>query len=123
MSLCDYCRCNRCCDDCSGKECEHERNVDAGDHPDRPRMTTTRGELAGLLGMSDRDVRDVVARLRRQGGNDPYVICSSSHNPPGYWRTDSDVEIMAYWAETHSRAKNTLAALKDVERFKALEGA
>lgn len=83
----------------------------------------SRGELAELLGMSDRDVRDVVARLRRQGGNDPYVICSSSHNPPGYWRTNSDVEIMAYWAETHSRAKNTLAALKDVERFKALEGA
>lgn len=82
----------------------------------------TRGELAELLGMSDRDVRDVVARLRRQGGNDPYVICSSSHNPPGYWRTNSDVEIMAYWAETHSRARNTLAALKDVERFKALGG-
>lgn len=79
----------------------------------------TRQALAVLWGVDDRTARDYVARMRAAPSDDPHVICSSSHHPPGYWRTDDAGEIDRYIRETEARAKNTLAAAREARRFRA----
>lgn len=81
----------------------------------------TRRDLAALLGLSDRAARDTVARLRKMETNDPYVICSSSTNPPGYWRTDDQIEIDRYRAECRNRAESAMELLEDAKRFERLK--
>ena len=80
----------------------------------------TRSDLAKLWGMTDRQAREAVSRLRTEDSRDPYVICSSSRSPAGYWRTNKEDEIAAYQSEVNSRALNTLMLLKDVKRWKRL---
>lgn len=82
----------------------------------------TRSDLAKIWGMTDRQAREAVSRLRTEDSRDPYVICSSSRSPAGYWRTNREDEIAAYQAEVNSRAVNTLMLLKDVRRFRRRVG-
>ena len=76
----------------------------------------TRSELAALWGMSDRDVRETIARMRTIPTDDPYAILSSSSNPPGYWRSNGASELDGYIREQHARAKNTIKNTHDARR-------
>lgn len=76
----------------------------------------TRAELAKLWGMDDRAVRETIATMRARPSDDPYAIISSSHNPPGYWRSDAFHELERYIRETNARAKNTMRAAADAKR-------
>ena len=76
----------------------------------------TRADLAKLWGIDDRAVRETISRMRAAPTDDPYAIISSSHNPPGYWRSDVFVELERYIRETNARAKNTIRAASDAKR-------
>lgn len=76
----------------------------------------TRMELSKLWGMDDRAVRETIATMRARPSDDPYAIISSSHNPPGYWRSDVFAELERYIRETNARAKNTIRAAGDAKR-------
>lgn len=95
--------------------------LDRGIIPIGRENAITRRDLAALLGMDDRDARDMVAKLRRMETTDPYVICSSSASPPGYWRTDDPVEIDRYKAECRNRAASAMELLEDTKRFERLK--
>ena len=79
----------------------------------------SRSELAWLWKMSDREVRDVIAKMRTTPSDDKYAILSSSSNPAGYWRSNDPRELEQFIKETQARAKNTLAVLEDVRRVLA----
>ena len=70
----------------------------------------TRAELARLWHCDEREVRAQIARFRTETCED--AILSTSHMPPGYWRSDDETEIAAFIRETESRAKNTFKSLK-----------
>ena len=76
----------------------------------------TRAELMQMWHMDDRGVRETIAKLRCMPTDDPYAIISSSHNPPGYWRSDVFAELERYIRETNARAKNTIRAAGDAKR-------
>lgn len=76
----------------------------------------TRAELAALWGMSDRDVRETIATMRTRPTDDRYAILSSSHNPPGYWRSDGQAELERYVREQQARARNVLKNTSDARR-------
>ena len=80
----------------------------------------TRADLSQMTGLCDRLVRREITRLRVLDCDDPYVICSSSRNPPGYWRSDDPAEIDMFSRETRARASNTLKLLKDITRWRAM---
>ena len=76
----------------------------------------TRAELAQMWRMSDQEVREHIAKMRTMPTDDPYAIISSSHNPPGYWRSDVHAELERYIRETNARAANTIKAAGDAKR-------
>ena len=76
----------------------------------------TRAELAALWGMSDREVRETIATMRTRPTDDRYAILSSSHNPPGYWRSDGYHELERYVREQQARARNVLKNTADARR-------
>ena len=76
----------------------------------------TRAELAQIWKMDDRTVRETIAKMRITPTDDPYAILSSSHNPPGYWRSDVRAELEEHIKEGCAQAKNTIAALGDAKR-------
>lgn len=76
----------------------------------------TRAELAALWDMSDREVRETIATMRILPTDDPYAILSSSHNPPGYWRSDGQEELERYVKEQRARARNVIKNTQDARR-------
>lgn len=95
--------------------------LDRGIIPIGRENAITRRDLAAQMGLSDRAARDTVAKLRKMETDDPYVICSSSTSPPGYWRTDDQREIDRYKAECRNRAESALELLEDAKRFERLK--
>lgn len=76
----------------------------------------TRAELMDLWDMSDREVRETIATMRILPTDDPYAILSSSHNPPGYWRSDGQEELERYVQEQRARARNVIKNTMDARR-------
>ena len=70
----------------------------------------TRTELAKRWHCDEREARAQVARLRLEQAED--AILSTSHAPPGYWRSSDLTEVAAFIRETESRARNTFKALR-----------
>lgn len=83
--------------------------VNRHDIPYGRECAITREELARRWRCTERDVRGHVANLRLEHCED--AILSTSHTPPGYWRSSEPTEIAAFIRETESRAKNTFRAL------------
>lgn len=79
----------------------------------------SREALGRKWGMTERDVRRAVARLRAEAGGDGYAILSSARRPRGYWRSADPDEIRSFIRETEARARNTFAALADARRVLA----
>ncbi len=73
----------------------------------------SRATLAQLWGCSDRNARDYIARFRAAHEEDSYAILSTSHQPAGYWRSNSIAEIQQFIKETHARGRNTFIVLRD----------
>lgn len=76
----------------------------------------SRERLARLWGISERDTRRMVAKLRAEAGDDGYAILSTSRRPSGYWRSNDPEEIRGFIHETEARARNTFAAIRDAKR-------
>ncbi len=86
------------------------------DIPIGKRHAISRETLSGLWNLSDREVRAVIADLRKQDNNDEYVIISSSGGK-GYYRTTDIEEILAYKKEILNRARHTYTPLKKINRI------
>lgn len=82
----------------------------------------TRAALCSKWGVGDRDVREIIARLRAEDNGDSYVIVSHS-NGRGYYRTDNPEQIRHFYRETMNRARNTFLPLKKVRRLLKEAGA
>lgn len=82
----------------------------------------TRAALCSKWGVCDRDVREIIARLRAEDNGDKYVIVSHS-NGRGYYRTDNPEQIRHFYRETMNRARNTFLPLKKVRRLLKEAGA
>ncbi len=81
----------------------------------------SRAALARKWGVSDRTMREIVARLRMERTSDPYAIISSS-NGAGYWRSMVTEELTAYARERRSRGQKEYAAAGDAERVLKHQG-
>lgn len=75
-----------------------------------------RAELCILWKMSDRQVRNTVAKLRSQDNGDDFVIVSTSDNA-GYYRSDDRLDINKFKQQTLKRGKRTFLPLKKVNRI------
>lgn len=74
----------------------------------------TRAELAALWGVTERDVRRIIARMRREEASD--AILSSTRRPAGFWRSVDAGEIGDFIREMESRARNTFGVLEGARR-------
>jgi len=72
-------------------------------------------ELVGLWGMSERQVRKLLAELSGFDNGDNYILIRSSRHE-GFYRTDDPADISAYKRECRSRAMRTLAPIKKINR-------
>lgn len=70
----------------------------------------TRSDLARLWNVSERDVRRVIARMRKEHA--PDAILSSTRRPAGFWRSREPEEIETFLREMESRARNTFGVLE-----------
>ena len=84
--------------------------IDRLDIPFGRSQAITKADLARLWHCDEREARAQVARLRLETSTD--AILSTSHQPPGYWRSSDPDEIAAFIRETESRARNTFMSLK-----------
>ena len=73
-----------------------------------------RAELAALWGVSERDVRRIVARMRKEEA--PDAILSSTRPPAGFWRSADPEEVSAFVREMERRARSTFQALDGAKR-------
>ena len=69
-----------------------------------------REELAQRWHCTVRETRTIIARLRLERAED--AILSTSHTPPGYWRSTSPGEIATFINEMERRARNTFLVLR-----------
>lgn len=76
----------------------------------------SRQELVSRMGLSDRKVRDLIRRMRRDG----FPICSSSSGG-GYW-IGSDSEIRQTIAEYRARAREELNTAIAMEMYLEMPG-
>lgn len=76
----------------------------------------SRQELVSRMGLSDRKVRDLIRRMRRDG----FPICSSSSGG-GYW-IGSDSEIRQTIAEYRARAREELNTAIAMEMYLEMSG-
>lgn len=79
----------------------------------------SRQELARRMGMSDRDVRDLISRMRKDG----FPICSSSSGG-GYWIGSPDEikrTIAEYRARGHECLKTAIAMEINLEMSGQME--
>ena len=73
-------------------------------------------DLMDIWGMSKRKVRYVLHELSKQDNGDGFVLIRSTADG-GFWRTDDLEEIERYKSETVSRAVNTFAPLRKINRI------
>lgn len=77
----------------------------------------TRLELSMRWGVPDRQARRIIHELRASDNGDNMVIISSSHSKRGYFKTDDITVIARFRNEIYSRALNTFAPLKKIDRI------
>ena len=70
------------------------------------------------MGINDRGVRKIVAKLRTIDDGSNTVIVSAS-NGRGYYRTNSIDEIEHFVREMHKRARRTFATISTARRILA----
>lgn len=75
-----------------------------------------RATLARIWGISDREARERISRLRRIDDGGDLAIVSNS-NSGGYYRTDNIDEIIHFVAECKSRSRHILDAATKAERI------
>lgn len=73
-------------------------------------------ELMALWGMSKRGVRAKLYDLSKEDNSDKFVLIRSSFGK-GFYRTDDKEEIERFKREVMSRACNTFAPLKKINRI------
>ena len=73
-----------------------------------------RADLARLWNVSERDVRRVIARMRREHA--PDAILSSTRRPAGFWRSKDPDEVSAFVREMERRARSTFQVLDGARR-------
>ena len=72
----------------------------------------TRRALARQWNCTERDVRLVVAEMRREPAEDGTVILTACDGVPGYWRSDCPEEIRGFVRSMSKRARSTFVALR-----------
>lgn len=85
------------------------------DIPLGPENAITRAELAEKWGCTDRQARQIIAKLRTRDNGDNYVIVSHSSGH-GYYRTDDLEAIEHFVNEMSKRARNTFLPLRKARR-------
>lgn len=73
-----------------------------------------RTELAALWNCSERDVRRVIARMRKERADD--AILSSTRRPAGFWRSTDPEEISTFIREMEARGRSTFQVLEGARR-------
>ena len=86
------------------------------DHRGRNNPITSTG-LGRMLGVDDREVRELIGRLIREG----HLICAVSSDPMGYFVPENLGEVEAYEKTLQARALKILARLKHISRERANE--
>ena len=73
-----------------------------------------RADLARLWNVSERDVRRVIARMRKEHADD--AILSSTRRPAGFWRSREPEEIGEFIREMEARGRSTFQVLEGARR-------
>ncbi len=76
--------------------------------PEGKENAVTRGYLAGILGLRDRQVRRTIAKLRELG----FPVLSGDE--PGYWRSKDTDEIARFKRREAARAKSITDAIANM---------
>ena len=81
----------------------------------------SRADLARKWGISDRAMRDTIARLRAESAALDYAILSSSH-VDGYWLSNDPKELDDFIKETSARARSVFVSLRMARRVQTNAG-